>query len=174
MGETSPEAIACRALYAAARDTVQAAHPWDFCTEIDLLAETTNDRPDDWAYKYIMPTCLRFVRVWPYQGLPNPRYPIDYEIRGDYIYCNVQYARGLYVVSVEDPTKFSPSFVSALSFYLASELCMPLGKQARLAERMVDAYNVEIARAAQTDANQVPTNQDRMQREASWIEARNT
>ena len=172
MEEISPEAIACRAAYDASRDTVQSAHPWDFCTEIALLAPTTNDRPDDWAYKYIMPTCLRFVRVWPYQGRPNPVYPIEYEIRGGFIYCNVENARGLYVVRVEDTTMFSPAFVSALSFYLASEICMPLGKQNAVTQRMIDAYDAEIKRAAQTDANSTPTNQDRMNQDASWIRAR--
>lgn len=172
MEENSPEAINANRLYPAARDTVQAAHPWDFCSEVGALAPTTNDREDDWAYKYIMPTCLRFVRVWPAQGRPNPAYPIEYEIRGQFIYCDVENARALYIVRVEDTTLFSAEFVSALAFYLASELCMPLGKQNSVTTRMLEGYDRELARAQSVDANLVPTNQDRMQPEASWITAR--
>jgi hypothetical protein len=147
---------------------------WAFATEIEILADTTNDRADDWAYKKIRPTCLRFCRVWPYVGLPSPRAPIKYERRGQFIYTNEQYARGVYIVRIDDVTLFTPAFINCLAFYIASELCMPLGKENALTQRMIDGYEDAKTKAWQSDANEDVTNQDHLQTEASWMTARNT
>lgn len=172
LSETTPEAIAANRLYEGVRDYVLGDFPWACCTDLQVMATMTNDRENDWAYKYQRPTCLRFCRVWPYQGKPDPRYPIPFERRPGAIYSDQPNARGLIVVAESDVTVFSPALVSCIAFRLGSELCMPLGKDVKTRKDMIDAYDMEKRNAWRTDANEDLNRQDLVPREASWIEAR--
>lgn len=172
LGENSPEAIAANSLYEGVRDYVLGDFPWGCCSDIQVMAEMTNDRTSDWAYKYQRPTCLRFCRVWPSSGKPDPRYPIAYERRPGAIYTDQANARALIVVSEDDVTRFSPALISCIAYRLGAELCMPLGKDNNVTERMISGYETEKSTAWRTDANEDLNRMETVAREASWIAAR--
>lgn len=172
LSENSPEAIAARAIFETCRDYVEADFPWAFSKEVVTLADTTNDREDDWGFKKIRPSCLRFRRLLPRYGRADPRKPIKYERSGQFIYTDEQYARAEISVRIEDVTLFTPAFINCLAFYLGSELCMPLGKDNNVTLRMLDGYEDAKNKAWQSDANEDLTNQDHMRADASWISAR--
>src|SRR5690606_10782 len=68
LAEDSAPARLASLIFDDQRDFVQADFPWIMCREVQALAEMPNDREYDWIYKYQRPSCLRFLRVWPYQA----------------------------------------------------------------------------------------------------------
>lgn len=147
--EGSAQAEHCARFYPIARRTMLAAHTWSFNTRRASLALLGDTPPAGWAYAYSLPNpCLRAVAVYTpeqidnYDLLGDNLQPMD---QGDFntqdfvvesrstngaavLYTNVEDAVLLYLVDVTDTTRFSSSFMLALSRLLASFLAGPIIK----------------------------------------------
>lgn len=165
--EGSAQASHCRVFYPMARDAMLEGHDWNFATTRAALAPLANTRKD-WLYCYAWPArAMRARSVTP----PDATYtldglltPVDYAVEtladtgAKVIYTNQVEAQLLYTVQVSDPTRFSPLFVEALGYLLASKLAGPVlkgqaGREAAAAAlRMFN--DVAWPRAVAADANQ--------------------
>lgn len=151
--EDTTEARWANEFYGIARDYVTELQLWRHAKRTLTLAETTNDRDNDYAYAYERPSaCLSFRYILPYTGAFDPRNPIRFECEGDVIYTDEYQARGVYLAQETDVTKYPPSFTDAVSWYLAHLLVQPLRQENRLLEvtanGFTNAVNHAIARGA--------------------------
>jgi hypothetical protein len=123
-----PDAEHCKRFYPIARDEMLEEFDWSFARKRGTLAAVTNDR-DDWAYKFALPSdCLKERRALPEGYADNLADLIECEREGDYLYTNEEVTTLVYTKRLTDTTKFSPLFVTALSWRLASYLVGPITK----------------------------------------------
>lgn len=152
---SSAEAEHAGRFYPVALAELLEAHPWTWATKRAALAELVNDR-DDWAYRYALPAdCLKPRRVLPdgYADTENDGSPYEWE--GASLYCDEALATLVYTFSVTDTTKFSPMFVKALSFRLASYMSGPVLKDpsGRAQAALYARSEKELGLAAASNAN---------------------
>lgn len=164
INEASAEAVACKKFYAQARDTLLQSYPWRFAQATEALAEVTNTKPDRWGYAYQRPTdCLKLRRVtdsYDLDYLPDDGVSVigggfAYAIEGDTVFCSISPAYLVYTQRLEDPTRYPPLFVEALSWHLAVKLAMPLTRDPKV---RADAYQLAVqtmGQAGVSDANEV-------------------
>ena len=195
--EGSAQSEHCARFYPMARDSLLEAHMWGFATKRTTLALLGSAWPE-WAYCYALPSdVLGIIAVLeqnaaddysvpipqPYsqigtvntgQGLYTPQ-PFSVETLDDgtsVIYTNVENAVMRYTAKVTDTTKFSPLFVDALSWYLASYLAGPIikGDQgAAEAKRCAQMFSAVFGKATASDANQRRT---KVAQSVPWMTSR--
>lgn len=192
--EGSAQAEHCQRFYPIARDSLLEMHPWGFATKRTTLALLGSSWPE-WKYCYAQPSdMLNALAVLsdtaandysvpipqPYsniatvnagQGFYTPQ-PFSCETLDDgteVIYTDVENATLRYTARVEDSTKFSPLFVEALSWLLASKLAGPILKGdagAAMAKNCMQSFLVTYSKATVSDANQRRTN---IQQSVNWM-----
>lgn len=143
----SVESGHCARFYPIARAELLEKPTWGFARTRVLLAEVTNPSTT-WAYAYALPSdCLVAKRVlnsyavttfWNLTlsgfataselAVLNERGSADFDIEGEVLLTNEPEAVLLYVCDVTDPSKFTATFRTALSYLLASYLAGPLIK----------------------------------------------
>lgn len=142
--EGSAQAEHCARFYPLARDAILELHDWNFATRRGQPAQITSPWPQ-WKYAYVQPAdCLRVLAVLDPEAtddfsmsMPNPgmaQYTpqpfvceTDEEGR-EIILTNQENALVRYVAFVSDTTKFTPLFVTTLTWHLASLLAGPVIK----------------------------------------------
>ena len=176
----SAQAAHCARFYAMARDTMQELYAWGICTRRAGLSLLAVSAPSQWAYAYAAPpNAVNILGVYaatamddvtaavpgaPWgainagEGIYTPQaFQTESLADGtDVIYTNVADAVIHYTVINTDASKFSPLFVEALAWLLASKLAGPLLKGnvgAEAAKRCMDVFNIWVAKAAGSDAN---------------------
>ncbi len=179
----SAQAAHCNRFYPIARDTLLEMHSWGFATRrasLPLLAATP---PSQWDYAYAQPAdAVNLLAIYdpaaaddvgmpiimanmPYgatqagQSIFTPQPFVSETLADgtDVIYTNQINAVLHYTALITDTTKFSPLFIEALSWLLASKLAGPLLKGqvgAEAAIRCMQAFNGWFAKATVSDANQ--------------------
>lgn len=136
----SVEAGHCVTFYDQARTEMLEPGTWAFALKRATLAQTTN-ASDLWLYAYVLPSdCLRARRVLrpganitvftqdEYQYQTDDNDSATFEIEGSVLYSNEPDAVLVYTRDIEDTTEFTPSFISSLSYLLASYLAGPILK----------------------------------------------
>lgn len=131
--EGSAQAEQAKRFYPIARDNLLELHPWNFATKRISLAATNDVAPDTWQFTYSMPAnYIRALAVYPEQTnseADQQPFIIETNQSGQLIlFTNVENATLKYISLITDTTKFSPLFVNALSFMLASYLAGSLIK----------------------------------------------
>ena len=156
------EANACTTYYETARDLVLADFPWNFANKavaIALLAET----PIEWSFAYAYPTgALTITKLMAASKLRHYTDPTQWEVGllsddTKAILTNLDVAYAKYTLRLTNVNHFSPHFVTALSWYLASEIAIPIAGTAKgrvLADRAVQGYLNAIRAAYATNANE--------------------
>lgn len=136
----SVEAGHCATFYDQARTEMLEPGAWPFTLKRGALASITNVSTA-WAYAYTLPSdCLRALRILtPTIGVTvftqdevtvstSDNDTADFEIEGETLFSNEPDATLVYVRDITDTTAFTPSFISALSYLLASYLAGPIIK----------------------------------------------
>ncbi|MEX3628259.1 MAG: hypothetical protein VB138_01105 [Burkholderia sp.] len=171
--EGSPQAGYCARFYPAARDALLEMHAWGFATkrvQLPLLPNTWSM----WDYAYGQPSdVLKLLAVLApdaqddytltaqggYGSTVSPQ-PFSAELDASgrsVIYTNQPDAVLRYTAIMRDTTKFSPLFVMALSWHLASMLAGPMlkgdvgGAEAKRCAAMMQSY---LSQATASDASQ--------------------
>ena len=127
--EGSAQAEHCARFYAIARDSLLEMHAWKFATRRVQLAKLTVPSWD-WSFAYAEPTgALKLLGVLSATA-SNDDETQPYEAESDangaaIILTNQEDASLRFVARVTDTTKFSPLFVDALAWLLASYLAGP-------------------------------------------------
>ena len=186
--EGSAQAEHCARFYPIARDALLELHDWNFATKRALLAQVDNAW-SQWAYTYLQPAdCLRVIAVLDKNAkhdqsvsMPNTgigQYtPVEFVCEtndgGDEVILTNQVdAMTRYVAFVTDTTRFSPLFVTTLTWKLAAMLAGPVIKgesgraEAKRCEAMAAAWLVK-ATDADTKQRHVQTTQA-----VSWMAGR--
>ena len=136
----SVEAGHCATFYDQARTELLEPGVWAFSLKRASLASVSH-LSTAWAYAYTLPSdCLRALRILtPALGVTvftqdevalatDDGASAPFEIEGTTLYSNEPDAVLVYVRDQTDTTKFTPSFVSTLSYLLASYLAGPIVK----------------------------------------------
>ena len=174
--EGSAQAEHCARFYPIARDALLEMHTWGFSTRRIQLAALGAGWPE-WTYCYAQPSdALNIIAVLPPDasddysaavggvpesagGLYVPQ-PFSCELNetgASVIYTDQVDAVLRYTSIVTDPNKFSPLFVTALSWHLASMLAGPVIKgdagaaEAKRCAQMAQAY---LSKAVESDSSQ--------------------
>jgi len=142
--EGSAQAEHCARFYPLARDAILELHDWNFATRRGQPAQITSPWPQ-WKYAYVQPAdCLRVLAVldpeatddfsmsMPNHGMaqytPQPFVCETDEEGREIILTNQENALVRYVAYVSDTTRFTPLFVTTLTWHLASLLAGPVIK----------------------------------------------
>lgn len=174
--EGSAQAEHCARFYAVARDSLLEMHAWKFATRRVLLAKLTVESWD-WAFAYAEPTgALKLLGVLSATA-SNDDETQPYEAESDangaaIILTNQEGASLRFVARVTDTTKFSPLFVDALAWLLASYLAGPVLKGdagAAMAKACLQSFMLAFSNAKVSDANQRKV---RPEHTPAWIAGR--
>lgn len=159
--EGSAQAEHCARFYAIARDSLLEMHAWKFATRRVQLAKLTVPSWD-WSFAYAEPTgALKLLGVLSATA-SNDDETHPYEAESDtngtaIILTNQEGASLRFVARVTDTTKFSPLFVDALAWLLASYLAGPVLKGdagAAMAKACLQSFLLAFSNAKVSDANQ--------------------
>lgn len=159
--EGSAQAEHCARFYPVARDSLLEMHAWKFATRRVLLAELDTETWN-WSHAYAEPTgVLKLLAVLP-PSASNDDDTQEYEAETDssgtsIILTNQASASLRYVANVTDTTVFSPLFVDALAWLLASYLAGPVLKGdagAAMAKACLQSFALSFSNAKVSDANQ--------------------
>jgi hypothetical protein len=172
--EGSAQAEHCARFYPIARDTLLQSHGWNFATRRIQLAQL-GIAPTGWYFAYARPTDaldvfdIQFPDTQDY-GRPTQAFICESDSLGnEVIYTNVQNAICRYVARVDDTTRFSPLFVTALTWHLAGMLAGPIIKGdagAAESKRCAQMAQFYLAQAAHKDAQQRHIDQNHV---PEWI-----
>lgn len=158
--EASVEARACTTFYEQCRDFMLRDFPWSFARRRLTLSQTSDTAPTNWQYVYAYPSNCMKILGFVMPGTRKPIIPqqIEYELASNgtvrVIYCDIATPELMYTEKVTDPARFDPLFVSALAYFLAAEICMPLRGKQDVAQAMRQAYMQTMVDAARVDASE--------------------
>lgn len=165
--ERSDEQRTCTRFYEQARDTTLRAFNWPFATKIAALGLVEEDPNDEWGYSYQYPSdCLKVRRILSGTRVDTAATRVPYKIidgtSGLLILTDQADAEIEYTIRADDPTKYPPDFVMALSFRLASYIAPRLtaGDPFKLGERCVRFFDFEIAAARGSAVNEEQPGQE--------------
>lgn len=159
--EGSAQAEHCERFYPVARDSLLEMHAWKFATRRATLSALATDTWN-WSYAYAVPSdMLKPLAVLPLTAASDAASE-QYEIEGTsngtpVILTDLADATLRYLVRATDTTKFSPLFVDALGWLLASHLAGPIIKGdagAAMAKQCAASFRATFSLAANSDANQ--------------------
>lgn len=192
--ESSVEAQQCKLKYSIVRDFLLRDVPWQFAREVKALALRT-DEPLEWVYAYQYPSdCLNVRYITADFGFKDqtadgiayrdrydvwfvePERQVPFELGsfsdGKAILTDQEDAYAVYTKRVTDPNQYDSQFILAFSWYLASELAVPLvgGDQGRTYRNdALQMYRAIVNAAVAADGNE----KHRVKRKPSdMIEAR--
>jgi len=153
--EASEEARQCNLHYALTRDTMLQGYPWLFAKKTIVLAQVTNVWEERWGYSYTRPSdCLKVRRIVPEIDRDEETHPIAYSVGEGLIFCDSSPAKLEYTKRFEDAAKFPPLFQEALTWALASKVCMPLTKDQSLRKDCYQLSGQSLGAAQMADANE--------------------
>ncbi len=185
--EESAQAKMCAIFYPQAVNTLLDLHDWSFATRRAVLPELVVKERFGWAHVFEIPAdCLHTIsvtdsvrhdeaRIPPGASMPIPDRPTDkreYRIEGRRLYTNLEAPVLSYVSSEVSPGEFSPSFILALSYYLANLIAGARIKSKegiQIASGMQDMCARALSVAKTRDSAQ---RQDRIEFIPNWIQVR--
>lgn len=157
--EATAEANHCRRFYPIALGITLERFAWGFATRRVSLAEVTNP-VNHWMFAYALPNLCIAPRAVLLPESTDDSKEQDFAVESDddgnaILYTNVEDAVLKYTTLVDDTTKFTPLFVTALSFDLAAMLAGPIPKDLKTKKGMVDMaiYYTGLAEAANANAS---------------------
>lgn len=151
----SAEAEHCQRFYPIARNELLEAHNWTWAGKRVALSQLTNDRTD-WAYRFALPSdCLKPRKVLPDGYTDTENDSTEFEVEGSSLYCDDAAPVLVYTFTQTDTTKFSPMFVTTLSWRLASYISGPIIKDAtgRTQAALYNRSVLELGKAEASNAN---------------------
>lgn len=177
--ETSTEAENCRLFYDHCRDVLLQAKPWGFATEQVTLSKLTGTPPSGWAYWYMYPNfCVRanFI-VNPATRIPTREQKIPFKVvrvptasgYGKAILTDQDGAILEFNRGITDENVFSPTFVQALSLFLATHISQPLRVNANITKLTQELFSVWNSEAAALDMAEA---QDDAEQQSQFVNAR--
>lgn len=156
--EASSEARACNRFYGQTLDALLAAGPpWRFARHEVVLAEVAGVTASRWAHVHALPADLLRVReVRAVDDAAAGEGAVAYELLGDRLLSDLTPVSLRYIRRIDDPAKFTPLFVEALSWHLAARLAMPLTRDASQRQSAFQMALQAQAAASAAEGNDEP------------------
>lgn len=160
--DQTTEAEACNTYFAQSVEFVLSETPWNFAgksAELALLAEV----PQEWSYAYRYPSdCLNVRYLHPESKLRQRQGKIEYDVglatdNSKIIMTDLDLAKIRYTVSVTDVNLYDSHFVTALSWYLSSEIAIPVAGTSKgriLARENLEGYRNAVQAAISANASE--------------------
>lgn len=196
----SAQSRLCSRFYPMARDTMLEIHNWSFNTARIALTPATVPVPvPEWQFAYSLPSnYLTVIAVFDPSASDDVVFPVaqyhntpfdmtgvasitaqNFVIESDsngnpILYTNQDSATALLTFRITDTQKFSPLFVDALSWLLASYLAGPILKGevgVQMGQACLKAFAAILGKATVSDANQRRVNPTQSTI-ASWMSNR--
>lgn len=144
-----------------ARDEVIESFDWPECRVVSKLTLTSGIDTRAWSYAYAMPGDV--VKLWRV-GEPDvaKSYPYERGMSGDlssdtqYIYTNLADAYARYGSSRVKIGRFSSMTFDCIAMKLATLICMPITKDAKLLQFLKNSYRATLSAAQVSTANSEP------------------
>lgn len=145
LGDNSKAARACNFAYELVRDALLRKHIWSFAIKRVILAPDNNAPVFGPGYQFELPT--------DYLKLHPDNETTDWKIEGRKLVTNDgDTAEVRYIARIEDTGLFDATFVEALSFKIAFEICEEMTQSKTLLDRMEQYVDKSIAEAKQAGA----------------------
>ncbi|MDZ4737687.1 MAG: hypothetical protein SGJ07_15195 [Rhodospirillaceae bacterium] len=147
----------CKRNYAAIRDAVLRAYPWNPAVRRAALPALSVAPAWGFAYQYSLPEgpeppgCLRVLAIeGETEGASSP-----YRIEGRRILSDDgPPLRLLYIGQITDPNEFGPLLADAIAARLAAELAYPLTASTALSQVLTETYRDKLVEARAIDAQE--------------------
>lgn len=179
--EGSAHAEKCERFYPIARDAALEMRNWSFGLKRVGLAQVENDSPR-WAFKYSLPSDIIRPVAIPVPGVgfntefvPNAQIgqgsasSADFTTEGGFLFTSIDDAELLYLFRLTDTTKFTPLFVNAVAWLLASYLAGAITRDMDIKQWCYQMFERELSLSAQSMANGSQTTNHHV---PSWISNR--
>jgi hypothetical protein len=174
--DTGSNALAIKAAWNTAIQTVLRDHPWGFANKRALLA-LVGTAPNDWKYQYLYPTdCVKAIEI---EKANRTDAPIPYKISQytdtdngtvKVILTDQDVATLIYTKNESDPSMFDAQFIKCLVAYLSYRCAAVITTAKDATDKAWNAYQRAKFEAMSSDGNeQIPDNP----RDADWITGRN-
>lgn len=176
--EPSAQAGYCNQFYPIALNTLLEMFPWKFATRRILLAARSDIVMGSWQYIYNEPDqCVKIWAILPYQYTRDIEEVQEFDCETDstgqaLILTNTPNATARYTVYVSDPAKFTPLFVEAFGWLLASYIAGPLVKGDTGAQEAVRCYQSFLAMFARASTSSANQRMHRVEHYPDWIKTR--
>lgn len=163
------EANVVRLFYFDARDQLLEEYNWDFAILEAVLAADATAPLFDRANRFQLPSdYLRMLRPYPERN----QITLDWIVQSGFIYTNDTAPLNIrYLAQINDPTRFSPSFRTALSLRLAADACEHLTQSNSKKDALLKEFEVAIANAKRIKAIQAVPMDSPMD---TWLLARDS
>lgn len=148
------------ALYPVCRDRLLATGYFDFAINRAVLSTPAADDPDEWRYLYRYDLPANTLRVLAAYRDPDDEPLVDWAETNHQL-CTDYMPVYVVTATTADITDFTDLFVDALTALMASEMAIPLTKNADLRAAAFTLYNEKLtdARGYNTAYRQQQTNQ---------------
>lgn len=181
--ERSPKAIQCELHWDVARRSALRDYPFRFALARAVLAEQDIEDvwSSEWQHVYARPDgCIKVLRVMPGSDTGHGEASgkkvvwkksceMRYEVIGDLIYTDAEYAAADCVMDVEDVSKWDELFCLVMSRKLACLIAVPLLKNnPQKLQELMTLYQQALPDAEGHDASEQNMPQD----ECPWLLAR--
>lgn len=164
LGEDVKEARVCAARFAAVRDALIRAHPWNCAMARARLAALADPPAWGWARAFALPTDA--LRIWRVAGLVDDQWIVE----GRRVLSDAPAPLDIvYMRRVENPADWDAGFAEVFSARLAAEIAADIVDETATAERMWRLYRDKLAEARRADAQEGSAEAPPV---PSWIEAR--
>lgn len=140
-------------------DYVLMEFPWKFA-ERRVLLSSLGTPPTNWGYRYSYPSdcvqALRIVRPGARSLRSDQMIPYQIGTNGTAreIYSDMPSAELIYTARIVDLNLWGAVAVSALAYYLGSQIAMPMSVKPDVANSALSGYYREVSRAAAAAFNE--------------------
>jgi hypothetical protein len=132
------------------RDAFLRAYPWNFAVQLNALTPTDVTPPFRWKYQYERPSdTLRFLP--PTEDGNRDSRVIDYEIAGNYLYCDQSTLKIRTIQRVDDYQDWDPIAIEALALKFAHDACNRFTAKATYKDRLKQDFTDVILQASRAD-----------------------
>ncbi|XAI95349.1 tail tubular protein [Nostoc phage Nsp-JY18] len=156
LDEALSEARECAQYYDHVRRIMLQSSNWTFARKRLALAQTTADFETRWPYTYTRPSdALAIRRILPPEA--DRQYgskKIPFEVREGKVYTILSPAYAEYTFDLTDVARYSPMFIDAMAYRLASFVAGPLTRSDKLQDRMEKKAEIAQSMAVSADAAQ--------------------
>lgn len=166
--EESQEARYCKIFWDNNRDELLRSYPWNFADAKVLGGSVTVPTVDDdlWDYAYTYPTNAVQIRRITEDGSDAAmdfKVILEQQTTGELrrlIMTNAETAAIHYTMSVENPSLWDATFITAVSYLLASKIAVPITKNAKVADFMLRSAFAAIPQAKRDDFKENKSQED--------------
>tara|TARA_R110002153_G_scaffold230883_2_gene384143 strand:+ start:1141 stop:3990 length:2850 start_codon:yes stop_codon:yes gene_type:complete len=146
---TDPVAVVMNDQYDHALELLLEEHRWNFAAKRVALTKLSTAPPFGWDNQYALPADL--IRLKDVNGEDVEASSRLFELEANNLLTNDDTVTITYVAKITDTNLYSPSFVEALSFKLASITCGRLTGDTELAIALDKQYNYALSKAVHND-----------------------